>query len=75
MRACPERLCIVRVFRTVEPLTAFELALRDADIEQQNLVAVSEILPPGRVELAKWEQVSRRCIPDHVRCVGPHRNE
>jgi arginine decarboxylase len=27
-------------------LTAFELALRDADIEQQNLVTVSSILPP-----------------------------
>lgn len=27
-------------------LTAFELALRDADIEQQNLVHVSSILPP-----------------------------
>ena len=28
-------------------LTAFEDALRDADIEQQNLVSVSSILPPG----------------------------
>ena len=28
-------------------LTAFEFALRDADIEQQNLVAVSSILPPA----------------------------
>ena len=28
-----------------------ELALRDADIEQQNLVTVSSILPPGCVEL------------------------
>jgi arginine decarboxylase len=28
-------------------LTAFEFALRDADIEQQNLVSVSSILPPG----------------------------
>jgi arginine decarboxylase len=28
-------------------LTAFEFALRDADIEQQNLVTVSSILPPG----------------------------
>jgi arginine decarboxylase len=27
-------------------LTAFEFALRDADIEQQNLVSVSSILPP-----------------------------
>jgi len=31
-------------------LTAFEFALRDADIEQQNLVYVSSILPP-RCEL------------------------
>ncbi len=36
-----------------ERLTAFELALRDADIEQQNLVSVSSILPPG------CEQVER----------------
>jgi arginine decarboxylase len=28
------------------PLTAFEFALRDADIEQQNLVSVSSIVPP-----------------------------
>ena len=28
-------------------LTSFEFALRDADIEQQNLVSVSSILPPG----------------------------
>ena len=27
-------------------LTAFELALREADIEQQNLVAISSIVPP-----------------------------
>jgi arginine decarboxylase len=27
-------------------LTSFEFALRDADIEQQNLVAISSILPP-----------------------------
>lgn len=31
-------------------LTAFEFALRDADIEQQNLVSISSILPP-RCEL------------------------
>jgi arginine decarboxylase len=36
-----------------ERLTAFELALRDADIEQQNLVSVSSILPPGCVELKR----------------------
>ena len=30
-----------------DQLTAFEFALRDADIEQQNLVSVSSIMPPG----------------------------
>jgi arginine decarboxylase len=30
-----------------QQLTAFEYALRDADIEQQNIVSVSSILPPG----------------------------
>src|ERR1700721_677728 len=30
-----------------QQLAAFEYALRDADIEQQNLVTVSSILPPG----------------------------
>jgi arginine decarboxylase len=34
-----------------ERLTAFELALRDADIEQQNLVSISSILPPHCVEM------------------------
>jgi arginine decarboxylase len=35
-------------------LTSFELALRDADIEQQNLVSISSILPP-RCELITRE--------------------
>ena len=30
-----------------DQLTAFEFALREADIEQQNLVSVSSIMPPG----------------------------
>jgi arginine decarboxylase len=34
-----------------EKLTAFELALRDADIEQQNLVSVSSIVPPACKEI------------------------
>ena len=38
-----------------ERLTAFELALRDADIEQQNLVSISSILPPGCVEMQRQE--------------------
>lgn len=36
-----------------ERLTAFELALRDADIEQQNLVSVSSILPPHCEEVER----------------------
>ncbi len=39
-------------------LTAFELALRDADIEQQNLVTVSSILPPACRQLARDEGVA-----------------
>ena len=45
-------------------LTAFEFALRDADIEQQNLACVSSILPPrcqviGREGLqANWDFLS-----------------
>jgi arginine decarboxylase len=35
-------------------LTAFEFALRDADIEQQNIVSISSILPP-RCELIRPE--------------------
>src|SRR4051812_17557793 len=35
-----------------EELTAFELALRDADIEQQNLVTFSSLLPPGCRQIA-----------------------
>ena len=40
-----------------EQLTAFELALRDADIEQQNLVTVSSILPPGCQQVAREDGV------------------
>jgi arginine decarboxylase len=41
-----------------ERLTAFELALRDADIEQQNLVSISSILPPGCVEIERQSGVA-----------------
>jgi arginine decarboxylase len=41
-----------------ERLTAFELALRDADIEQQNLVSISSILPPNCIELKRQEGVA-----------------
>ncbi|MGD9739256.1 MAG: pyruvoyl-dependent arginine decarboxylase [Bauldia sp.] len=36
-----------------ERLTAFEYALREADIEQQNLVSVSSILAPGCTEIER----------------------
>lgn len=36
-----------------ERLTAFEYALRDADIEQQNIVTISSILPPGCIEMER----------------------
>jgi len=43
----PKSVFLTRgVGRHRHQLTAFEYALRDADIEQQNLVTVSSILPP-----------------------------
>ena len=43
----PKRVFLTRgVGSHRHQLSAFEYALRDADIEQQNLVAVSSILPP-----------------------------
>lgn len=41
-----------------ERLTAFEYALRDADIEQQNIVTISSILPPGCIEIDRAEGVA-----------------
>ena len=47
----PRRVFLTRGVGTHrQQLSAFEYALRDADIEQQNLVSVSSILPP-RCEL------------------------
>jgi arginine decarboxylase len=40
-----------------EKLTAFELALRDADIEQQNLVSISSIVPPACKQIERTEGV------------------
>jgi len=34
-------------------LTAFELALPEADIEQQNIVTISSTMPPNCVELER----------------------
>src|SRR5277367_6442696 len=43
----PKRVFLTRGVATHrQQLSAFEYALRDADIEQQNLVSVSSILPP-----------------------------
>lgn len=39
-------------------LTSFELALRDADIEQQNLVSISSILPAGCKLIAREHGVA-----------------
>lgn len=47
------------------PLTAFEYALRDADIEQQNLVSVSSILPP-RCKLIAREDGVRTLRPGEI---------
>jgi arginine decarboxylase len=46
-------------------LTAFELALRDADIEQQNLVSVSSIWPPHCV-LTSREQGVQTLRPGEI---------
>jgi arginine decarboxylase len=49
----PKRVFLTRGTGTHrQRLTAFEHALRDADIEQQNLVSVSSILPPHCVMIA-----------------------
>ena len=46
-------------------LTAFEFALREADIEQQNLVTVSSILPP-RCQLITRETGIRSLSPGEI---------
>lgn len=48
-----------------ERLTAFELALRDADIEQQNLVTISSILPPHCTELDR-ENGAATLLPGEI---------
>jgi arginine decarboxylase len=52
-----------------EQLTAFELALRDADIEQQNLVSVSSILPPGCRQIDRQSGVTALRPGEIVFCV------
>lgn len=50
-------------------LTAFELALRDADIEQQNLVHVSSILPPHCAHISREAGVELLKPGDITFCV------
>ena len=50
-------------------LTAFEFALRDADIEQQNLVYVSSILPPHCRVIGREEGVELLKPGDITFCV------
>jgi len=52
-----------------EPLTAFEYALRDADIEQQNIVTVSSILPPGCEMIAREAGVESLVPGEITYCV------
>ncbi len=59
MQLVPKRFFLTRgvgVHR--ERLTAFELALREADIEQQNIVTISSIMPPNCVEMERDEGVA-----------------
>ena len=59
-------------------LTAFEFALRDADIEQQNLVYVSSILPPRcKVITSRFLRPTRSsagCWPQRGRPPTEHRS-
>jgi len=57
-----------------EPLVAFELALRDAGIAAQNLVAVSSILPPG-CPIIERSEGERYLHPGQILHVVLSRNE
>lgn len=52
-----------------EKLNSFELALRDADIEQYNLVSVSSILPPSCKKISRDKGVSILKPGEIVFCV------
>ena len=50
----PKRIFFTKgVGRHRDYLQSFELALRDADLEQQNLVTVSSIYPPNCKRISK----------------------
>jgi pyruvoyl-dependent arginine decarboxylase (PvlArgDC) len=57
-------------------LSAFEYALRDADIEQQNLVTVSSILPAAlpTYHTGCWD-CGAEPWRDNILCYGPGRDE
>ena len=57
-----------------EELVAFEIALRDAGIAAQNLVAVSSILPPA-CELVSREQGEEHLLPGQILHVVMSREE
>jgi arginine decarboxylase len=62
----PSRVFLTRGIGTHrQQLSAFEYALRDADIEQQNLVSVSSILPP-RCELVSRETGITGLLPGEI---------
>ena len=53
-------------------LAAFEFALRDADIEQQNLVYVSSILPPHCAVITREEACrAAEARRHHLLCPRP----
>ena len=50
----PQKIFFTKgVGRHKDYLQSFELALRDADVEQQNIVTVSSIYPPGCKRISK----------------------
>lgn len=57
-----------------EELVAFEIALRDAGIAAQNLVAVSSILPPGCPIVAR-EEGEKHLLPGQILHVVMSREE
>ena len=66
----PKRVFLTRGVGTHrQQLSAFEYALRDADIEQQNLVSVSSILAPGCELVARSDGVASLSPGEITFCV------
>ncbi len=66
----PKRVFLTRGVGTHrQQLSAFEYALRDADIEQQNLVTVSSILAPGCELVARSDGVASLSPGEITFCV------